>query len=165
MATLRSAHEQEQSKLLKEIGEKQEAMKRLQGEVERSVSDAARFKDELVARADRDRAALKDELVANAAGTRSRLEGRIQELEGELAAKVDQLVERDKLLSAERDANETLRAQQAKEPEQEDGIELLEKHLIKLSELVRQKDMEIRVLQETVHRQCLERTQLLANKS
>lgn len=43
-----------------------------------------------------------------------------------------------------------------------EGIEVLEKHMIKLSELVRKKDAELRVLEATVHRQCLERTQLLA---
>lgn len=43
----------------------------------------------------------------------------------------------------------------------EEGIEVLEKHMIKLSKLVRQKEAEIMVLQETVHRQCQERTLLM----
>jgi hypothetical protein len=43
----------------------------------------------------------------------------------------------------------------------EEGIEVLEAHMIKLSELVREKDQTIRVLEATVHRQCAERTEML----
>lgn len=44
-----------------------------------------------------------------------------------------------------------------------EDLEALEQHMIRLSGLVRQKDAEIKVLQATVHRQCLERTSILSS--
>ena len=45
--------------------------------------------------------------------------------------------------------------------ETSDGLEMLERHLIKLSEKIRKKDQEIGNLEATVHRQCRERQGLL----
>lgn len=49
----------------------------------------------------------------------------------------------------------------SKDKETSDGLEMLERHLIKLSEKIRKKDQEIGNLEATVHRQCRERQGLL----
>eukprot|EP00505_MAST-04D_sp_SCG-Rhode-Island_P004146 Stramenopile-MAST_4_protein_4146 len=51
------------------------------------------------------------------------------------------------------------------ERETSEGLEMLEKHLIKLSDKVRKKDKEISNLEATVHRQCRERQGLLEEVS
>ena len=52
-------------------------------------------------------------------------------------------------------------AAQVGEKETSEGLEMLEKHLIKLSNKIRTKDQEINNLEATVHRQCKERQGLL----
>ncbi|GBG34905.1 Laminin subunit alpha-2 [Hondaea fermentalgiana] len=47
------------------------------------------------------------------------------------------------------------------EPAPAQDLQQLEHHMLRLSSLVREKDAEIKVLQATVHRQCMERTSLL----
>jgi hypothetical protein len=42
-----------------------------------------------------------------------------------------------------------------------DGIEMLEKHLIKLSERLRVKNQEVDSLQAVIHRECVERGRLM----
>ena len=42
-----------------------------------------------------------------------------------------------------------------------DGIEMLEKHLIKLSERLRTKNQEVETLQAVIHRECVERGKLM----
>ena len=42
-----------------------------------------------------------------------------------------------------------------------DGIEMLEKHLIKLSERLRVKNQEVETLQAVIHRECVERGRLM----
>ena len=42
-----------------------------------------------------------------------------------------------------------------------DGIEMLEKHLIKLSERLRVKNQEVESLQAVIHRECVERGRLM----
>ena len=56
-----------------------------------------------------------------------------------------------------------LSAKENAAPNQEtmDGIEMLEKHLIKLSERLRTKNQEVETLQAVIHRECVERGKLM----
>ena len=43
-----------------------------------------------------------------------------------------------------------------------EALEELEKHLIRLSDNIRRKDIEISQMQRTIHKECIERTQMMA---
>ena len=70
-------------------------------------------------------------------------------------------------LAMKKEENEHLRATVERggdskvDQETVDGIEMLEKHLIKLSEKLRNKNSKIEQLQAVIHRECFQRTKLM----
>jgi septal ring factor EnvC (AmiA/AmiB activator) len=89
---------------------------------------------------------------------------RLHEAEAKLAATAHELAAAHRQAQRARELEHQLDVLQKRPPIKaldEEGIEVLEAHMIKLSELVRQKDQTIRVLEATVHRQCVERTEML----
>ena len=71
-----------------------------------------------------------------------------------------------KKLSGELEATKAALAQERVNAESrggafEEGLEGLERHLIHMSEIIRQKEVEIKLLKATVHKECKERTELM----
>eukprot|EP00943_MAST-04B_sp_MAST-4B-sp1_P004661 g4661.t1 len=94
------------------------------------------------------------------------LNQQISEKDENLKEALAEKVNTEKELKSKQWEIERLRAEMedikgSQNKETTDGLEMLERHLIKLSEKIRKKDQEIGNLEATVHRQCRERQGLL----